>query len=72
MKKQLPHLLCTTNMLLHGIEVPSEEGQFVEPFAHQPSDARQGKVLTRYLADQGADVFVSDMKPETALEGLWA
>jgi type I restriction enzyme M protein len=22
-KKQLPHLLCTTNMLLHGIEVPS-------------------------------------------------
>ncbi len=23
-KKQLPHLLCTTNMLLHGIEVPSQ------------------------------------------------
>ena len=22
-KKQLPHLLCITNMLLHGIEVPS-------------------------------------------------
>ncbi|MEA3362292.1 MAG: N-6 DNA methylase, partial [Thermodesulfobacteriota bacterium] len=22
-KKALPHLLCTTNMLLHGIEVPS-------------------------------------------------
>jgi type I restriction enzyme M protein len=22
-KKQLPHLLCVTNMLLHGIEVPS-------------------------------------------------
>jgi len=22
-KKQLPHLLCTTNLLLHGIEVPS-------------------------------------------------
>jgi type I restriction enzyme M protein len=22
-KKQLPHLLCTTNMLLHGIEVPN-------------------------------------------------
>jgi type I restriction enzyme M protein len=22
-KKQLPHLLCTTNMLLHGIDVPS-------------------------------------------------
>jgi type I restriction enzyme M protein len=21
-EKQLPHLLCTTNMLLHGIEVP--------------------------------------------------
>jgi len=23
-KKQLPHLLCVTNMLLHGIDVPSE------------------------------------------------
>ena len=23
-KKQLPHLLCTTNMLLHGIEVPKQ------------------------------------------------
>ncbi len=23
-KKQLPHLLCTTNMLLHGIEVPNQ------------------------------------------------
>ncbi len=23
-KKQLPHLLCTTNMMLHGIEVPSQ------------------------------------------------
>jgi type I restriction enzyme M protein len=23
-KKQLPHLLCTTNLLLHGIEVPSQ------------------------------------------------
>ncbi|EMH7335239.1 class I SAM-dependent DNA methyltransferase [Serratia bockelmannii] len=23
-KKQLPHLLCTTNMLLHGIDVPSQ------------------------------------------------
>lgn len=23
-KKQLPHLLCTTNMLLHGVDVPSQ------------------------------------------------
>ncbi len=23
-KKQLPHLMCTTNMLLHGIDVPSQ------------------------------------------------
>lgn len=23
-KKQLPHLLCTTNMLLHGIDIPSQ------------------------------------------------
>ncbi|WP_204368858.1 class I SAM-dependent DNA methyltransferase [Mycobacterium sp. UM_Kg27] len=25
-KKQLPHLLCTTNMLLHGIDVPTNIG----------------------------------------------
>jgi len=23
-KKQLPHMLCTTNMMLHGVEVPSQ------------------------------------------------
>ena len=27
-KKQLPHLLCTTNMLLHGIDVPSQIEHF--------------------------------------------
>jgi type I restriction enzyme M protein len=27
-KKQLPHLLCTTNLLLHGIDVPSQADRF--------------------------------------------
>jgi len=27
-KKQLPHLLCTTNLLLHGVEVPSQAGHY--------------------------------------------
>jgi len=27
-KKQLPHLLCTTNMLLHGVDVPSQIERF--------------------------------------------
>lgn len=34
-KKQLPHLLCTTNMMLHGIEVPQQ--------------IRQGNTLKRPL-----------------------
>ncbi len=37
--KQLPHLLCTTNMLLHGIEVPS--------------NVRHDNSLTRPLKDYG-------------------
>jgi len=38
-KKALPHLLCTTNMLLHGIEVPSR--------------IRHDNTLTRPLRDYG-------------------
>ncbi|WP_240327647.1 N-6 DNA methylase [Dechloromonas sp. HYN0024] len=38
-KKQMPHLLCTTNMLLHGIEVPSE--------------IRHDNTLSRPLIDYG-------------------
>lgn len=38
-KKQLPHLLCTTNMLLHGIEVPSQ--------------IRHDNALARPLTDYG-------------------
>lgn len=39
-KKQLPHLLCTTNMMLHGIEVPSQ--------------IRHDNTLARPLRDYGA------------------
>ena len=49
-KKQLPHLLCTTNMLLHGIEVPNQ-------VMHDNS-------LTRPLRDYGpndeVDVIVTN------------
>ena len=38
-KKALPHLLCTTNMLLHGIEVPS--------------NVRHDNTLSRPLRDYG-------------------
>ena len=40
-KKQLPHLLCVTNMLLHGIEVPD--------------NIRRGNTLERPLRGYGAD-----------------
>ena len=42
-KKPLPHLLCTTNMILHGIEVPN---------------IRHGNTLTRPLADYGPSDLV--------------
>lgn len=49
-KKQLPHLLCTTNMLLHGIEVPK--------------NIRHGNTLNKPLSsldeDDMVDVVVSN------------
>ena len=49
-KKQLPHLLCTTNMILHGIEVPQQ--------------IRQGNTLSRPLSsitsDEMVDVVVTN------------
>jgi type I restriction enzyme M protein len=43
-KKQLPHLLCTTNMMLHGIEVPQQ--------------IRQGNTLNRPLSSIDNDEMV--------------
>lgn len=49
-KKQLPHLLCTTNMMLHGIEVPQQ--------------IRQGNTLNRPLSsievEEMVDVIVTN------------
>ena len=47
-KKQLPHLLCTTNMLLHGIEVPVQ--------------IRHGNTLNKPLSswDEQVDVIVTN------------
>jgi type I restriction enzyme M protein len=49
-KKQLPHLLCVTNMLFHGVEVPS--------------NIRRDNTLARPLRDYGpkdrVDVIVSN------------
>ena len=47
-KKQLPHLLCTTNMLLHGIEVPVQ--------------IRHGNTLSKPLSswDEQMDVIVTN------------
>jgi type I restriction enzyme M protein len=47
-KKQLPHLLCTTNMLLHGIEVPVQ--------------IRHGNTLNKPLSswDESVDVIVTN------------
>ena len=43
-KKQLPHLLCTTNMMLHGIEVPQQ--------------IRQGNTLKRPVSSIEASEMV--------------
>jgi type I restriction enzyme M protein len=49
-KKQLPHLLCLTNMILHGIDAPTS--------------IRRGNTLTRPLRDHGpadrVDVIVTN------------
>ena len=47
-KKQLPHLLCTTNMLLHGIEVPVQ--------------VKHGNTLNKPLSswDEELDVIVTN------------
>jgi len=49
-KKQLPHLLCITNMLLHGIEVPSQ-------IRHDNALARP---LTSYGPQDRVDVIVTN------------
>lgn len=49
-KKQLPHLLCTTNMMLHGVEVPK--------------NIKHGNTLNRPISsideDEQVDVVVSN------------
>ncbi|MBB1317234.1 N-6 DNA methylase [Shewanella sp. SR43-4] len=47
-KKQLPHLLCTTNMMLHGIEVPVQ--------------IRHGNTLKKPLSswDEQVDVIITN------------
>lgn len=48
-KKQLPHLLCTTNMLLHGIEVPVQ--------------IKHGNTLNKPLSSWDSDIDVIVTNP---------
>jgi len=48
-KKQLPHLLCTTNMLLHGIEVPVQ--------------IKHGNTLNKPLSSWASDIDVIVTNP---------
>ncbi len=48
-KKQLPHLLCTTNMLLHGIEVPVQirhDNTLAKPLANWDEDEMVDVIVT--------------------------
>jgi type I restriction enzyme M protein len=48
-KKQLPHLLCTTNMLLHGIEVPVQvrhDNTLAKPLASWDDDDQVDVIAT--------------------------
>jgi len=49
-KKQLPHLLCTTNMLLHGIEVPVQ-------IRH---DNTLNKPLSSWDDDEQVDIIITN------------
>src|SRR5438093_13188850 len=48
-QKPLPHLLCVTNMLLHGLEVPAnirDENTLARPYASYTSADRVDVILT--------------------------
>lgn len=48
-KKQLPHLLCTTNMLLHGIEVPVQikhDNTLSKPLSSWDDDEQFDVIIT--------------------------
>jgi type I restriction enzyme M protein len=48
-KKQLPHLLCTTNLLLHGIDVPSQvdhRNTLAQPWEDWEPDEQVDCVIT--------------------------
>ena len=48
-KKQLPHMLCVTNMLLHGIEDPSfvrHDNTLARPYISYTASDRVDIVLT--------------------------
>lgn len=48
-KKQLPHLLCTTNMLLHGVEVPVQvkhTNTLNRPLASWDDDEQKDVIIT--------------------------
>ena len=48
-KKQLPHLLCTTNMLLHGIEVPVQikhSNTLNKPLSSWDDDEQKDVIIT--------------------------
>jgi type I restriction enzyme M protein len=49
-KKQLPHLLCTTNMLLHGIDVPSQ-------IEHRNT---LGRAWNEWAANQKVDCLITN------------
>ncbi|WP_255824958.1 HsdM family class I SAM-dependent methyltransferase [Marinomonas rhizomae] len=51
-KKQLPHLLCITNMMLHGIEVPVQ--------------IRHGNTLSQPLANWDSNIDVIATNPPTS------
>jgi len=47
-KKQLPHMLCVTNMLLHGIENPSfvrHDNTLARPYISYTQSDRRGRCL---------------------------
>ncbi len=74
-KKQLPHLLCTTNMLLHGIDVPSQiehKNTLSTAWDDWASDDRVDCVITNppfggYEEDGVGNTYPSDLRTrETA------
>jgi len=66
-KKQLPYLLCTTNMLLHGIEVPVQikhDNTLNKPLSSWDEDEQMDVIITNPPFGEGVKTKIKKLLTE--------